>query len=128
MAENRKVNGRFRKGFSGNPDGKQRLNRMVVFDLRQAARRHCPEALEVIAEGMRHKDARVRLIAAAIMLERGYGKPEQKSDAAVVHRFVQAPEVMDQAKWLARRGQPALADARVGSALLTVRIQAGLAN
>jgi hypothetical protein len=44
---------------------------------------------------MRHKDARVRLLAASIMLERGYGKPEQRTDGA-----------MEEAEWLARRGQP----------------------
>jgi hypothetical protein len=51
----------------------------------RSARAHCPEALEVIAAAMRHKDARVRITAVAMMLERGYGKPEQKSDAEVVH-------------------------------------------
>jgi hypothetical protein len=69
-------------------------------------RAHCEEAIEVIAECMRHKDARVRLLAASIMLERGYGKPEQKSDASVTHKFALVPEVMPKDEWLKYRGQP----------------------
>jgi hypothetical protein len=33
--------------------------------------RVCPEALDVLAEGMRHKDMKVRIMAAALVLERG---------------------------------------------------------
>jgi hypothetical protein len=79
---------------------------MVVYDLKQAARKYCPEALEEIARCMRDKDARVRLLAASIMLERGYGKPEQKSDVGVTHKFAVVPEVMEESEWLKHRGQP----------------------
>ena len=51
----------------------------------------------------------VRLMAAALVLERGYGRPERKSDVGVVHHFVEAPQVMEQAEWLKHRGQPQLA-------------------
>jgi hypothetical protein len=81
---------------------------MIVFDLREAARRYCPKALEVIAGCLDSADEKVRLMAANIMLERGYGKPEQKSDSTAVHKFAVAvvPEVMEEQEWLARRGQP----------------------
>jgi hypothetical protein len=97
----------FRKGFSGNPGGRKRADTMVVFDLKQAARRHCERALEVLAEALEHKDIRVRMVASSLLLERGYGKPEQRVDAAVTHKFAVVPEVMEEAEWLARKGQPA---------------------
>jgi hypothetical protein len=97
--------GQFKKGQSGNPLGRahatSRLSQMVRFDLREAARRHCPEALEVIAAALKHKDARVRLI----MLSRGYGKPEVMADLTATHKFCVAPETMDREEWLATRGQ-----------------------
>jgi hypothetical protein len=99
----------FQKGQSGNPKGRppgRSPSQMVRFNLKQAAREHCEEALQVIAGCMRDKDARVRLMAAEIMLERGYGKPEQKSDVDVVHRFALVPEVMEKDEWLKHRGQP----------------------
>jgi hypothetical protein len=79
---------------------------MIVFDLREAARRYCPKALEVIAGCLDSADEKVRLMAANIMLERGYGKPEQKSDSTAVHKFAVVPEVMEEQEWLERRGQP----------------------
>jgi hypothetical protein len=81
---------------------------MVRFNLQQAAREHCEEALQVIARCMRSDDERIALMAANIMLERGYGKPEQKSDVDVVHRFAVVPEVMEKEQWLATRGDPRL--------------------
>jgi hypothetical protein len=80
---------------------------MVIYDLKQAARRLAPEALATIEHAMRHsEDERVRVMAAQIVLERAYGKPEQKADMEVVHKFARVPEVMDQETWLANRGQP----------------------
>jgi hypothetical protein len=80
---------------------------MVVFDIKQAARAHCERAVEVLAEAMEHKDIRVRIVAAGMMIERGYGKPEQRTDASVTHKFAVVPEVMEETLWLERKGQPA---------------------
>ena len=74
--------------------------------MKQAARAYCEEAIEVIAGCMRSKDERVALIAANIMLERGYGKPEQKADVTAMHRFAIVPQTMERDAWLANRGQP----------------------
>ena len=102
--------GQFQKGNPGGPGmtpGK-RASQMVIYDLKQAARSHCAEAVEIIAQLMHSKDEKVRFMACAFMVERGYGKAEVKADVEMVHRFVEAPQVMDQAEWLARRGQPQL--------------------
>ena len=101
---------KFEKGHPGGPGRPKagtRLDSMVMFDIKQAARSHCARAIEVLAEALEHKDVRVRVIAANIMIERGYGKPEQRADATIVHKFAVVPEVMEEAEWLERRGQPA---------------------
>jgi hypothetical protein len=95
----------FPKGTSGNPGGRSRLDTMVRFDLREAARALCPRSIEVIRECLEHKDARIRLMAAQLAMERGFGKPEIKAEVTT-HAFVVCPEVMDEALWLERRGQP----------------------
>jgi hypothetical protein len=83
---------------------------MVIFDLKHAARTLCPRAIEVLAEALHHKDVRVRLIAAGIAFECGYGKPEQRSDIAVTHKFAIVSQAMEESEWLKRRGSrnPAL--------------------
>jgi hypothetical protein len=104
--------GQFRKGEVGNPYGRagkpgsvSRLAQMVKFDLREAARQYCPKALEVIAGCLDHRDAKVRLLAASIMLERGYGKPEVRADLTATHKFCIAPETLPIDEWLATKGQ-----------------------
>jgi hypothetical protein len=79
---------------------------MVVYDIKQAARKHCPEAIEFIAKHMHSDDERVALAAAIAMIERGYGKPEQKVDGEMTHRFAVVPQTMAKDEWLANRGQP----------------------
>jgi hypothetical protein len=100
--------GRFAKGTSGNLRGRPpgtSPTQVEIFDLRAAARRYTEESIRVIAECLRHKDARIRLLAADLMLQRGWGKPEIKAEVTT-HAFVVCPEVMDEALWLERRGQP----------------------
>jgi hypothetical protein len=58
---------------------------MVAFDLRAEARRLAPQALEVIEQALSSKDERTRLVAATIVLERGWGKPQVQVDAADLH-------------------------------------------
>jgi len=108
---------RFPKGQSGNPLGSskgrrgrppgQKPSTVVIWDLKMAARKHCPKALQRIAECLDDEDKKVRLMAAQIMLERGYGKPEQHVDAEVTHNFCIAPDTMPLGAWLERKGQPA---------------------
>jgi hypothetical protein len=103
----------FQKGKSGNPTGRNagrpkrppqersdRLRQMMLFDLREAARKMCPEALEVVARCMRSEDEKVALMASKIMMERGYGLPEQHADLNVNHSYVVAPEVLSESEWV----------------------------
>ena len=101
---------KFEKGHPGGPGRPKtgsRLQDMVIFDIKQAARAHCERSIEVLAEALEHKDVRVRMVAAMAMIERGYGRPEQRAEATVVHKFAVVPEVMEKEEWLARKGQPA---------------------
>jgi hypothetical protein len=47
----------------------------------------------------------VRLIAADLMLSRGYGKPEVQADLTATHKFCIAPETLPLEEWLATKGQ-----------------------
>lgn len=103
----------FVKGMSGNPKGRKAVSndarrpRTVLYDIKQAARSYCEEAIETLAKHMRSNDQRASVAASLALIDRGYGKPEQKVDANVVHKFAVVPQVMEEAEWLARKGQPA---------------------
>ena len=100
---------KFQKGHPGGPGRPRdptRLDRMVVFDIKQVARGLCEEAMERLAEHMRSDDERVSLAATIAIIERGYGRPEQRADATVTHKFAIVPEVMSKSQWLEHRGQP----------------------
>jgi hypothetical protein len=69
---------------------------VVLWDLKQAARAHRIEALQVVLRCLHCDDDRVALKAAEILFERGYG----------THRFVVASQTMPLDRWLANNGQP----------------------
>jgi 5-hydroxyisourate hydrolase-like protein (transthyretin family) len=64
--------------------------------------------MQKIVKLMEDPDPRVALAAAIHVLDRAWGKPEQKADVEMVHRFAQVPAVMSKADWLATRGDPRL--------------------
>ena len=78
----------------------------MFFDIKQAARSYCPKAIEKLAMHMNSEDDRVSIAACIALIERGYGKPEQKADIGVTHKFALVPQVMEQADWIANKGQP----------------------
>jgi hypothetical protein len=84
-------------------------NRMVMYDLRAAARSYSEEGMRILIECMKDTKAEwpVRLKAIELLWERGYGKPEIRAAIETEHRFVVAPQTMPVGQWLERKGQPA---------------------
>jgi hypothetical protein len=91
----------------GRPVGTKGPGRVVAWDLRQAARSFAEEALTFMVQCMRDEnlDKDTRLKAAALIHDRGYGRPQMVVDAEVAHRFVVAPNTMELGEWLERKGQ-----------------------
>jgi hypothetical protein len=86
---------------------------MKMFDLREVARSHTPEAIAVIAAAMKDKDPKVRLLAASIICDRAYGKPDIHAEINTTHSFCVAPQVMPIDEWLLTRGQGRMPDGSI---------------
>jgi uncharacterized protein DUF5681 len=70
----------FKKGHSGNPGGRPR----TIVVLQSLAREHTEEAVMQLVDVMRNaKSDRARIVAAASILDRGWGKPAQMVHAEV---------------------------------------------
>jgi hypothetical protein len=76
-----------------------------MYNLRQAMRALCPQAVEVVKRCLASEDEKVALAAAQVAMERGFGRVDLHVDASVEARFVIAPDVMPLNEWLLRRGQ-----------------------
>jgi hypothetical protein len=63
----------FAPGKSGNPGGRPKAQA----DLLNAARAHTEKSIAVLAKALNDDDARVRIKAAEVLLDRAWGKPAQ---------------------------------------------------
>ena len=69
----------WKKGQSGNPGGRPKS----LADIQALAREYAGASVEALAAALKHKDPRVKMVAAGMLLDRGYGKPAQ---TLTVHR------------------------------------------
>jgi hypothetical protein len=84
----------FEPGQSGNPAGRVK----DAGYLRQTARLYAEQAIGVLVSALEDEDTKVRIKAAEVLLDRGWGKPSQTVDlgnadgkpflAAIEHRIV----------------------------------------
>jgi hypothetical protein len=63
----------FQRGVSPNPGGRSKVAR----DIQALAQQHGPAAISTLAQALKSRNERVRVAAAAILLDRAYGKPVQ---------------------------------------------------
>ena len=70
----------FQKGVSGNPSGRPKAVKIVA----EAARQAGPKVIEVMRDLMEnHNDARIRIEAGKVLLDRGLGKPTSHRDVEI---------------------------------------------
>ena len=77
MTVKRDKNGKF---LPGNPGGGRPK---IPDDVKEATRAACPKAVAVLVALLDSKKELVRMDAAKILLERGYGKPVQMQDISL---------------------------------------------
>ena len=65
------------KGKSGNPGGRAKHD----VDIAALAREHGPRCIQVVASLLDDPDSRVRVSAATVLLDRGFGRPNQNVTA-----------------------------------------------
>ena len=111
---NRKDNGRFAPGISGNPGGRPKL----PAEMREIFQAKAPEAFEVLCKHLNAKDPRVAVAAATQILDRAYGRPVQQVDANInedsnVRYYAEVPKpCLTTEEWLAGNPKPPAASDR----------------
>ena len=64
---------KFQPGQSGNPDGRPKKDKWLT----ELAQAYGPEALDTLVQHMRSEKPEVAIKAAALLIERGFGKARQ---------------------------------------------------
>lgn len=79
----------FEKGKSGNPGG--RPKQAILFS--ELAREHSSKALKVLLDSLDSQNEKNRIMAANIIIERGWGKPIQQVLGEFKHQVTQMPAI-----------------------------------
>ena len=80
----------FQPGQSGNPGGRPKGEAKV----RAAAQEHGEAAIGVLFAALSDEDARVRIKAAEVLLDRGFGKPHQTQELDIRGSLTQTIEAL----------------------------------
>jgi hypothetical protein len=95
----RRPNGTFAKGCSGNPGGKTHL----IDEVRDLARMETVGSIQTLAK-IRDDDnapAQARVAASVALLDRGWGKPAQTVIADITQTFAfEIPAALEEAEWI----------------------------
>ena len=78
----------WKKGQSGNPAGRKPDPNAA--EIRLIAKSHCPAAINRLVEWMASDNPRASVAAANILLDRGYGKPQQVVEVSHIHQMTDA--------------------------------------
>jgi len=116
--------GRWAPGISGNPGGRPKLPEEVKAGLRDLA----ATAIEVLREAMASDDHRVRVAAAAQVLDRGYGRAAQVIDATLTSNMDPSVAHLQALKDLVARKSDAPAGEVPSPLPLAVAVGLGSAN
>ncbi len=98
----------FMPGQSGNPKGRPK----APVDIAALARVHGPQCVAVVVELLASSDERIRLAAATVLIERGFGKPVQPiagdPDNPLTLRYVieMPPAIENKEEWRRRYAPP----------------------
>lgn len=106
-AEKRQKNGRDERGrfLPGNPGGGRPP---IPAELRELAQAAAPRAIEIALELMETAtNERVRLAAAEVLLDRGYGKPAQAVDVTSAGEQIQPIRLVEVVKSVGTDSEPA---------------------
>jgi hypothetical protein len=98
----------FKKGISGNPNGRPKRGPNLL-EIEELARHAGPKAIERLQFWLKSEDGRISVAAAKVLLDRGFGTPQQTITATVTDErtVIRAPEPAQTAEeWRASLPKP----------------------
>jgi hypothetical protein len=98
----------FVKGRSGNPHGGKK-RAPILAEIEELARRAAPDAIDRLMHFLKDSDGRISIAAAKVLLDRGFGTPQQTITATVTDErtVIRAPEPAQTAEeWRASLPKP----------------------
>ena len=94
---------RFKKGEPArNPGGRPKK----IYEVEKLAQKHAKRAIEVMVELLEDDNPKVRLHAASVLLDRGFGKPRQRTDTNVDVTIDVAQQHLEALRAISNRTSP----------------------